>query len=375
MAHELTTPRVSTNDDAVTLTTHVVPDFTQVSPGTVVAIVEDSKATYEIEIEAAGFIRWNAKVGQSCKAGDLMAEVFETAEQARTAPVRAAVAPAAKPAGAPLASTEFTLTQVAQKLVDEHGITQEELGSLGRPFVRRSDITALLANRSQAQAVQTVTLSKRQVAVGRVVSDSHTNIPAVFIVVRVNCDALLGRVGRRPIGLTELFVKMLADQAAKFPEFFGTLKGPETVVLHGPKVNIGITLDMGKGLFIANLKDVGGTTLDQLTDGIKGMRRKAMDDSFQGDDLAGAHMSVSLNVAPDVVVSVPMIPPGQSAMLSIAGVLDELYLAEGNQVKTRRYTNLGLAYDHRVINGAYALEFLQAMKRQAQSPETISWLA
>ena len=108
---------------------------------------------------------------------------------------------------------------------------------------------------------------------------------------------------------------------------------------------------------------------------MKAARRKALDDSFQSEDLTGAHLCISLNMAPDVVLSVPIIPPGHTAMLSLAGLIDEVYRDDDGQLKTRRYTNLGVAYDHRVINGSQAMDFLQSIKRRMQSPEMLSWLA
>jgi 2-oxoglutarate dehydrogenase E2 component (dihydrolipoamide succinyltransferase) len=59
-------------------------------------------------------------------------------------------------------------------------------------------------------------------------------------------------------------------------------------------------------------------------------------------------------------------------MISLCSVQEELYLQVDGSVGMRRYFTLGAAYDHRVINGAEAVQFLQEIKRRLEETETIS---
>ena len=72
---------------------------------------------------------------------------------------------------------------------------------------------------------------------------------------------------------------------------------------------------------------------------------------------------VALNNAPGVVTAQPIIPPGVTCALSLADVHEEVVLTTAGTPRTRAVTDLGLAYDHRLVNGAEAAAFLAGIQQ------------
>jgi 2-oxoglutarate dehydrogenase E2 component (dihydrolipoamide succinyltransferase) len=121
---------------------------------------------------------------------------------------------------------------------------------------------------------------------------------------------------------------------------------------------VGVTVDSGNGLTIPVLRSVTGRSLSDIEAELDSFRQRSTTGRFRGDELTGATISVSLANYNDMVASVPFVQPGQVAMLSLCGMRHEWH-PEAGRVP---YFNLGLSYDHRVVNGRGAAQFLRAVK-------------
>ena len=69
-----------------------------------------------------------------------------------------------------------------------------------------------------------------------------------------------------------------------------------------------------------------------------------------------------------VTLAIPIVYPGQTCAVAVTAPRPELYLDDDGRPATRTVTQVGLAYDHRVINGREAAQFLAALARTLQNP-------
>ena len=92
---------------------------------------------------------------------------------------------------------------------------------------------------------------------------------------------------------------------------------------------------------------------------------------FREQDLSGGNISIALHRDPAVVFAIPLIFPGQTCCLALAGAQQEAVVDDEGQVTARTVSNIGLAYDHRYINGAQALQFLQSVKEALEAPDRL----
>jgi len=135
---------------------------------------------------------------------------------------------------------------------------------------------------------------------------------------------------------------------------------------------VGVTMDFGKGLSIPVVRCAASRPFKDIVKEILGFREKALRDEFRAEELAGGHISISINMNQDVVCVVPIVLPGQTCMLSIASIQTELTADKKSNLSTRRFTTLGVTYDHRVINGFEAVQFAQTIKAQMEKADAAS---
>ncbi|NRQ32580.1 dehydrogenase [Nonomuraea sp. NN258] len=368
---ELRVPKLNNNDAEYLLVEWLVPDGAQVHEDDAVVLVETSKATEELPADATGVLRYAVAAGDWCKPDQVIATV--------TAPGSAAQEPAPATGtgtgsgAAPASGTGIDssagpdldagpasgvgagplITAPAQALIDELGIPLDRVKALGVPVVRRSDVERLVSGTNRQP------LSKVQRGVARAVELSRQTIPAAYTVVHMDLGPALRYAEeqtaliRRPVGLAEVFVEAVAGLHGDFPLFFAAIDGDHAVL--APTPDLGVTLDLGAGLFVPVLHDAGARTLKDIASTLMRHRLSAAEGEFTSRELAGANFVITLHTEGDVVLAVPLVFPGTACALAVTAPHDG----------TRAY--IGLAYDHRLINGRDATLFLGALKSALES--------
>lgn len=323
----LTVPKLNNNDDSYLLVSWLVEDGEQVRAGQPIVEVETSKATEELAAEADGVLRQLVALDAECHPGQVIARLTDPD------------APAAGPP-APVAPAERTPAPV-------DGVD----GS-----------------------VHTLPRAQRQVA--EVVAASHRVIPSAFAVTRVVVDELLTEVQKlseqtgAAIGLAEVLIKAVGELHAEFPLLYGTLRPDGTVLVPG-SVQVGVTVDVGTGLFIPVLPDVRPLSVEDVADLVTGVRMRALRGKLAERELTGAAIAVSLNTEDGTVLVQPIIPPGLAAIVSLAAVQEQGWPDGAGGTGIRQTVDIGLAHDHRFVNGRDAAAFLGALKRLLERP---GWL-
>ncbi|EGX54540.1 acyltransferase, partial [Streptomyces zinciresistens K42] len=223
---------------------------------------------------------------------------------------------------------------------------------------------------------RTQVLDRAQRGIAAVVTRAHQEVPAAFAAVEVGVDAVLARLRAlseetgAEIGLPEAVVKAVAAAHPAFPHLFGTLLDGRTVRL-ADTVDIGVTVDAGNGLYVPVLRDCASRPLADLADDLMDLRMKAYRGEFTAGELSGGALSVSLNPEPGVLLVQPIVMWPQLCMVSVGGPLTRLVLADGVPTATEVVT-LGLAHDHRVVNGREAVAFLRCVADALRDPERLT---
>lgn len=326
--HPVTVPKLNNNDTGYVLVQWLVTDGETVREGQPVALVETSKAVEEIVAGRAGVLRVALPPGADCAAGDTIAHLARPATGDATGD---AAAPGATP-------------------------------------VARDDAGAAAAPRA-APAPSRLPPVQRRIA--EVVTASHREIPAAFTVVRVGMDGALAHVRRisaetgAAVGLAELVITVVARLHRAHPTIFATLTASGDVV-EADRPVIGVTVDAGTGLYLPVISNAHELPIGDVADSLVDLRMKALRGRLREEDMRGMNFLVALNDEPGVVFAQPIIPPGVTCALSVPAVLDEVFLAADGSPLARSVADLGLAYDHRLVNGAQAAAFLAAVRDALQ---------
>ncbi|MEO3763959.1 2-oxo acid dehydrogenase subunit E2 [Streptomyces sp. B8F3] len=383
---EIRVPKLNNNDTEYTLVDWLVEEGKPVAEGDPVVVLETSKAAEELECAAEGTLHHAVPTGSTCAPGDVIGHVLAPGES--LAP--AAPEPAAASASASAAAA-VTITNPARAVMTELGVPEERVRALGVKVVRRTDVeqlAALIRQEEQAGAepagaddsavdpALAHALPPVQQAVGRSVVRSQQTIPAAYTVVKMDVGEAQRRASaaarrlRRLVGLPELLLTAVSRAHDAFPLFFARLVDDRTAV-KSEAAHVGVTMDVGKGLFVPVVERASERSFEEIVEAVSGFRRTAMSGTFRESELSGGNITVTLHNDADVVAAVPFVFPGQVCALALAGPQQELVQDADDTVRVRTVANLGLAYDHRLLNGRDALLFLQRLKAQLEAPDKL----
>jgi len=383
---DVVVPKLNNNDDSYTLIDWLVTDGRPVQAGSAVAVVETSKTAEDLVCDSDGVLHRMLPVNAECRYGDVIGRIFATEDERQRFVAERADPPEA---GSPSTLDGILVTDAAAALAQEHGLSAQQLRDLGRKVVKREDVERLAAAGSQPSDPEPTeadmpeapggvrhALPRAQQAVAAVVSESHRTVPAAFAAVKVDVSEAtelarrITRRTRRLVGLPELLVKAVARQRARFPLFFATGYDGRSVQL-ADAPHVGVTVDVGTGLFIPVVHDAERMPMADIADLMMDFREKATQGGLRAQDLSGGNIMVSLHNDADVVLAGPIVFPGQVCAVSLGGVQGELALDGAGEIVVRRAVNIGIVYDHRVVNGRDAVMFLREIQAVLESPAAL----
>ncbi|MGW6505302.1 2-oxo acid dehydrogenase subunit E2 [Nonomuraea angiospora] len=366
---ELRVPKLNNNDTEYLLVEWLAEDGAGVVKGDPVVVLETSKAAEELMAEAGGVLRRTAETGATCRPGDVIAHISDgSAPPDPGAATDGSAAPPAAddPGAAADGGSGPIVTAPAQALIDEHGVDPARIRALGKKVIKRADVLALLeTGTGDARPLPPV-----QRAVAAAVTRSHQTIPAAFTAVKLDAGPAiararaLGKEVRALIGLPELLVAAVASLHGQFPMCFAEPVAADPLAVRPSTApNVGVTVDVGNGLYVPVLRDAGRLSVKEIAERLTAYRTKAAQGAFREDDLAGGNIVVTLHTDTAVLLAVPIVFPGQTCALSLCAPQHEFALDPAGNVVKRTTVTLGLAFDHRLVNGREAAMFLNAIRK------------
>ncbi len=386
-------PKLNNNDTSYVLVEWLAEDGQAVRDGDPIVLLETSKATEEVEAPADGVLRRLLAEGAECEPGQVIARLLGSADEAagetagepgqeaaqKTAQEAANENPGRPETPAPPGDPSgVVVTAPARELIEAHGIAMERVYALGRKVIRRTDVEELLGGQAPPSPAavtddaQWITLSRAQQRTAEVVERSLREIPAAFTAMNVDVTEVLSlardltRRLRTLVGLPEMVVKAAGGLLDRFPMFFAE-PGPGPRARRAATADVGVTVDVGRGLFIPVVRDAGNRPLAEIAGDLVGFRKTALTGSFRERDLQGGAITLTLHTHDGIVFAVPIVFPGQTCALSLTAPRSEV-VQDGSGFAVRRTATLGLAYDHRFINGRDAAEFLGELRTALESP-------
>ncbi|MFB6300984.1 MAG: dihydrolipoamide acetyltransferase family protein [Halobacteriales archaeon] len=147
------------------------------------------------------------------------------------------------------------------------------------------------------------------------------------------------------------------------------LIGDEEIRLYDD-INIGIAVTTDDGLLVPTVYDADERSVRELSAEIDRLAGAARDGSLEYDELQHGTFTVSNAGSLGAYINTPQINPPQTAILGICTVFDDPGIVDG-EVVPRKKMHLCLTYDHRAVEGATAVEFLQSVKDRLETPKTL----
>tara|TARA_B110000503_G_scaffold135435_1_gene216051 strand:+ start:69 stop:1280 length:1212 start_codon:yes stop_codon:yes gene_type:complete len=170
------------------------------------------------------------------------------------------------------------------------------------------------------------------------------------------------------LGFMGFFVKACCEALKRFPEVNASIDGND-VVYHGYQ-DVGVAVSTDDGLVVPVLRDADFMSIADVEAAIRSLGLKARDKKLTIDDMSGGTFTVSNGGVFGSLLSTPILNPPQSAILGMHAIQDRPVAMDG-QVVIQPMMYLALSYDHRLIDGKTAVQFLVAVKGLIEDPARI----
>ena len=167
------------------------------------------------------------------------------------------------------------------------------------------------------------------------------------------------------LGFMSFFVKAAVESLKQFPVVNASVDDQD-IIYHG-YFDVGVAVGSERGLVVPILRDVERLPFSDVERRIRDFGERARDGKLTLDELTGGTFTISNGGVYGSLVSTPIINPPQSAILGMHKI-QERPVAENGEVVIRPMMYLALSYDHRIIDGREAVQFLDNIRRTLEDP-------
>jgi len=170
------------------------------------------------------------------------------------------------------------------------------------------------------------------------------------------------------LGFMSFFVSASVEALKRFPEINASIDGND-IVYHG-YYDIGVAVSGPNGLVVPILRDADIQSISQIEQSIIKYANKAMNGSLSIDDITGGTFTISNGGVFGSMLSTPIINPPQSAILGMHSISERAMVVDG-EIKILPMMYLALSYDHRLVDGKSAVQFLVTIKQLLEDPSRL----
>jgi len=394
MATEVVMPKLGLTMEKGTIGAWLVEEGKEVGKGQPLLEVITDKVTMEVEAQASGVLRKilvpaGEEVPVSVPIG-----IIGSAEEDISAWTAKRSAPSV--AGSPLSVGESKAVEAgipssasgerqrhraspkARKMAAEVRVDLGQVeGSGPGGRIVSADVEAFLVRRPQAGLPPTaeggalVELTRPQQVAAERLTASYQQVPHIHLHMRVSAVWLQQfRAGYqlegKKITYNDLLVKATARSLGEFPRLNSVFEDGKVRQLE--QVNIGIATDTPQGLLVPVVHQVPEKSIEEIAAESARLIDGARQGSLRPDDMDGGTFTVTNLGMFGISQFTAIINPPQVAILAVGAIEKQVVALENDALAVRPQLILGLAADHRAVDGALAARFLQRLKEIVETP-------
>lgn len=170
------------------------------------------------------------------------------------------------------------------------------------------------------------------------------------------------------LGFMSFFVKAAVGALKQFPELNAEIEGDEIILKH--YYDIGMAIGAEEGLVVPVLRAADRLTFAEIEQVIEDYVKKVREGSLSLEDLRGGTFSITNGGVFGSLLSTPILNPPQVGILGLHKI-EKRPVALNDQVVIRPMMYVALSYDHRIVDGREAVQFLVKIKELVEDPETL----
>ena len=357
--------------------------------------IETDKVVLEVVAPVDGLLaEVFAAEGDTVLSGQLIAKLEEGAAASAAAPAAAAPAASAEPVDEP------QINPAAKKLAEERGINIAEVTGSGKggriikeDVLNHQPAAAAPAAAAASAAValpselagagerveKRVPMTRMRKRIAERLLEVTQNTASLTTFNEVDMSALMElrkqfkeqfektHNGTR-LGFMGLFVKAAVEALKRYPSVNASIDGND-IVYHGYQ-DVGVAVSSERGLVVPVLRNAENMSVADIEHGVYQYAIKAREGKLSIEEMSGGTFTITNGGVFGSLLSTPIINPPQTAILGMHKIQDRPVAING-EVVIRPMMYLALSYDHRLIDGKEAVQFLVAIKEMIENPAKI----
>lgn len=358
--------------------------------------LESDKAAQTVTAQTAGVLNIKVKEGEIVPIGTIVAEIdpagvasVAATEPAKTVAPAATASPAAtlpkpaEPMVSPAANRILAEKAVASSQVTGTGpkglVTKEDAANYKSPAAIATPQPTVVAkptppSTSARETRQQMTMIRRRIAERLLESQNTTATLTTFNEADMTAiQDLRAKYNERfekrhgvKIGFMSVFVKAVIEALKTFPVVNARIDGQDIVYQHFYDISVAVSTE--KGLTVPVIRDADHLGFAEIEKTISELAKKARDGKLTLPDMSGGTFTITNGGTFGSMLSTPILNPPQAAILGMHAI-QKRPMVVNDQIVIRPMMYLALSYDHRLIDGREAVQFLVRVKECLENPE------
>ena len=406
----VTMPKLSDTMVEGTLVKWVKAKGDKVEVGDILAEVETDKATMEMEAFDEGILsELYVAEGGMIKVGDKIALILADGETADTAPAAQSTPTAEKPkasvpaattplapaprAAAPATTGRTKASPLARKIAATRGVNLSSIAGTG-PGGRivKKDVEnaptdggggvaspakpAIRAAHGIAGEEKIIALTGMRKTIAERLLASKTQIPHFYLSVtmdggplmalRKELNAMAEKDGGQKLTVNDFILLAAARAAAEVPKINAAYDGD--AIIEYAEVNLAVAVAVEDGLITPVIKKANTLSLREISAQMKELAAKARGKKLKPEEYQGGTLTLSSLGGFGIDSFLPIINPPQSFILGIGAIIKQPVVNEQDQIVIGHRLVVSGSGDHRVVDGAVAAEYMNALRRLVEKP-------
>ncbi len=191
----------------------------------------------------------------------------------------------------------------------------------------------------------------------------EVDVSRVVAIRAANAERFLARTGVK-LTLTPFFARAALEALGGFPTLNASISGDE--IVHHRHVGLGIAVALPEGLIVPVLDHADERNFAGLARGLHDLASRARSGELAPSEVQGGTFTITNPGPYGALFGTPIIAQPQVAILGVGGVHKRPVVVEGDAIAVRSMVFLALSFDHRLIDGAVADQFLAEVKRRLE---------
>lgn len=383
-----------------------------VQPGDVVVELETDKVNLDVEAQVAGVIASIAhEEGADVQIGDVLAVIDASgAGGVASVPEPAPAVQAAPAVVEPSAPAEgVSATPVARRMAEAEGVNLTAVqGSGAGGRITKEDVQSHMGGQaapatpapaprpiptpapvvpvsptpaplfSDERVVERTKMSRRRRTIAKRLVEAQQTAAMLTTFNEVDMHNVMNLRSRRKaefekrtgarLGFMSFFTKAAVGALKKFPRLNAEIDGDEMVVKK--YYDIGIAVGAEEGLVVPVVRNADRKSFADIENEIRALGRKARDGELTLEELVGGTFTITNGGIFGSMLSTPILNAPQVGILGMHNIVQRPIAIDG-EVVVRPIMYLALSYDHRIVDGAEAVQFLYTIKELIEDPERL----